>query len=66
MPFEAIDGRHYVTFSDKHDLVDKIRHYAKHVDEREEIIKNGRMLFKEEYNFHKHGNYLVDSLKAII
>src|SRR5690625_4534488 len=66
LPFEAVDGTHYVTFRDSDDLVEKVKYYMEHADEREEIVKNGRQLFKEEYNFHKHGNYIVKQLKGIL
>lgn len=66
LPFEAIDGKHYVTFDNKNDLVDKIRYYRDHTEEREEIVRNARNLFVEEYNFQKHGEYILNSLKQIM
>lgn len=66
LPFEAVDGTHYVTFRDSDDLVEKVKYYMEHEDEREEIVKNGRQLFKEEYNFHKHGEFIVKQLKGIL
>ena len=35
------EGRHYVSFSSKEDLVDKVRYYLEHDDEREAIASNG-------------------------
>src|SRR5690625_2322308 len=46
LPFEAVDGTHYVTFRDSDDLVEKVKYYMEHADEREEIVKNGRQLFR--------------------
>lgn len=65
LPFEAIDGKHYVTFEDRDDLIDKIRYYLKHDDERNKIIQNGRELFEQEYNFKKHGQYIIDAIDGI-
>lgn len=66
LPFKAIDGEHYVTFEDTSDLLDKIRYYLNHPQDREEIIRNGRELFVREYNFKKHGRYIVNSIEEII
>lgn len=40
----------YVPFSDEKDLVDKIRYYLAHDDEREEITANGHKKVNEKYN----------------
>ncbi len=66
LPFEASDGKHYITFETKDDLMDKIRFYLDHKTERERIAANGRELFKSEYNFHKHGKYIRDQIEKII
>ncbi|WP_234571671.1 glycosyltransferase [Rhodohalobacter sp. 614A] len=66
LPFEIVDGKHLVTFDDKDDLIDKIKYYLEHDKEREEIARNGRQLFEEEYNFHKHGKYIVDEISKIL
>lgn len=66
LPFEVVDGKHYATFTDKNDLTDKIHYYLKHPDQREKIIYSGRELFKNEYNFQKHGEYIIKSLEKIL
>jgi len=40
----------YVPFSDNKDLVDKVRYYLAHDDEREEIAANGHRKVTEKYN----------------
>ena len=40
----------YVPFSDEKDLVDKVRYYLAHDDEREEIASNGNKKVSERYN----------------
>ncbi len=40
----------YVPFSDEKDLVDKVKYYLAHDDEREEIAINGHQKAKEKYN----------------
>lgn len=66
LPFDIVDGTHLVTFENEHDLIEKIRYYLDHDQEREEIARNGRRLFEEEYNFHKHGKYIVNEIKKIL
>lgn len=66
LPFKAADGEHYITFENIDDLMDKINYYLRHADKREQIIKNGRELFKREYNFHRHGRYIVNAIEEIL
>lgn len=40
----------YVPFSDEKDLIDKVRYYLAHDDEREAIAANGRQKVREKYN----------------
>ncbi len=40
----------YVPFTDERDLVDKVRYYLAHDDEREEITANGHKKVNEKYN----------------
>jgi len=66
LPFEALDGKHYVTFENKRDLIEKIRYYLKNPDKRNDIIINGRQLFEREYNFKKHGQYITTAIEEIL
>lgn len=66
LPFEMSDGKHFVTFQNESDLIDKIRYYLEHEKERKYIAENGRRLFEEEYNFHKHGAYIVNEIEKIL
>ncbi|MDX1641808.1 MAG: glycosyltransferase [Balneolaceae bacterium] len=66
LPFEIVDGKHLVTFEDEDDLIDKIKYYLEHEEKRERIAKNGRKLFEEEYNFHKHGAYIKKEIEKIL
>ena len=65
LPFKAIDGKHYVTFENEADLMDKISHFLNHPDEMKRIAQTGRKLFENEYNFHKHGKYIIDAIRSI-
>jgi spore maturation protein CgeB len=40
----------YVTFESKDDLVDKVRYYLEHEDERQRIAMNGHLKATREYN----------------
>lgn len=66
LPFEIVDGKHYITFKDKNDLIDKVQYYLSHSEERKTIIANGRKLFKREYNFEKHGEYIREALEQVL
>ena len=66
LPFNIIDGEHLVTFRDEDDLVEKIRYYLNHTEERENIARNGRRLFEQEYDFHKHGTYIKGEIEKVL
>lgn len=58
LPLPAEEGKHYVTYDDIDDLVEKVRYYSTHNKERLEIAKNGRRMFVEYYNTEKHGGFI--------
>jgi spore maturation protein CgeB len=66
LPFEAVDGLHFVTFEDTDDLISKIRYYLDYPEERSAIAKNGRDLFTSEYDFHKHGKYIANEIQNVL
>tara|TARA_Y100000814_G_C12272522_1_gene382304 strand:+ start:61 stop:780 length:720 start_codon:yes stop_codon:yes gene_type:complete len=45
-----IDGIDYISFNSKDDLIDKIRYYLAHDDERKEIASNGRNKILTQYS----------------
>lgn len=65
LPMPAQEGVHYVSFESRSDLMDKIRHYIDHEDERLRIATEGRRLFEKYYSFEKHGSYLKKTIAAL-
>jgi hypothetical protein len=66
LPLEAVDGIHYVSFSDVEDLMEKIRYYSTHDKEREGIAAAGREMFKRDYNLEKYAQYFRDKVGEIL
>ena len=58
LPINLVENEHYVCYENIDDLVDKIRFYVAHEDERKKISSAGRALFEREYNFVNHGQYI--------
>jgi spore maturation protein CgeB len=66
LPLPAKEGKHYVTYNDIDDLVDKVRYYSRHDEERIEIAKNGRRMFGEFYDSTKHGGYIRNQIEQVV
>ena len=58
LPLPLIDGKHFVTFKNKEDLLEKINFYLKNEKLRNEIALNGRKVLEEHYSPKKHGEFL--------
>ncbi|PIQ73285.1 hypothetical protein CO026_02725 [Candidatus Kaiserbacteria bacterium CG_4_9_14_0_2_um_filter_41_32] len=56
---------HYVAFNDLDDMVEKIRYYLAHKDERQKIALAGKKLFDEYYNPKLHGQTLLARLNKL-
>lgn len=63
LPINPKDGKHFVSFSDKDDLISKISYYLEHDRERENIARAGRAMFEKEYSSEKHGKYIKNTLQ---
>ena len=62
LPLPLIDGKHFVTFESKEDLVEKISFYLKNNSSRNEIALNGRKALEEHYSPKKHGELLFSKI----
>jgi len=62
LPLPLIDGKHFVTFKNKEDLVEKIDFYLKNNKLRNEIALNGRKILEEHYSPMKHGKFLFSKI----
>lgn len=65
IPMPAQEGQHYATFESRNDLMDKIRYYLDHEEERLAMAVQGRRLFETYYDFDKHGSYLRKTIAAL-
>ena len=62
LPFNLIDGKHFVTFKNEEDLTEKINFYLKNNELRNEIALNGRRVLEEYYSPKKHGEFLLSKI----
>ena len=62
LPIPLIDGKHFVSFKDRDDLIDKIDFYLKNKQLRNEIALNGRKVLKNHYSPKKHGEFLFSKI----
>ena len=62
LPIPLVDGKHFVTFDNKEDLLEKINFYLKNNSLRNEIALNGRKTLEEYYSPKKHGELLFSKI----
>jgi glycosyltransferase involved in cell wall biosynthesis len=62
LPIPLVDGKHFVTFDNKEDLLEKINFYLKNDSLRNEIALNGRKVLEEHYSPKKHGELLFSKI----
>ena len=62
LPLPLVDGKHFVSFLNKEDLIEKINFYLKNNRLRNEIALNGRKVLEEHYSPKKHGEFLISKI----
>jgi len=62
LPLPLIDGKHFVSFKNKEDLIEKINFYLENNVLRNEIALNGRKVLEEHYSPKKHGEFLINKI----
>ena len=62
LPLPLVDGKHFVSFKNKEDLIEKINFYLKNNRLRNEIALNGRKVLEEHYSPKKHGEFLINKI----
>jgi len=62
LPLPLIDGKHFVSFKNKEDLIEKINFYLENNVLRNEIALNGRKILEEYYSPKKHGEFLINKI----
>lgn len=56
---------HYVSFSNKNELLEKIQHYLTHRDQRDEIAERGKKYFEENLSYQKAFPQFLKELSII-
>ena len=62
LPIPLVDGKHFVSFKDKEELIEKIDYYLKNKQQRNEIALNGRKVLEEHYSPKRHGEFLMSKI----
>ena len=62
LPIPLVDEKHFVSFTDKEDLIEKIDFYLKNDDLRNKIALNGRKVLEDHYSPKKHGEFLISKI----
>ena len=62
LPIPLIEGKHYVTFKNKDDLLEKINFYLKNDKLRKDIALNGRKVLEEYYSPKNHVQFLFKKI----
>ena len=62
LPLPLLDGKHFVSFENKDDLIEKIDFYLKNPQLREEIALKGRQVLEEHYSPKQHGKFLMGKI----
>ncbi len=60
-----LENIHYAVYKNNKDLADKIHYYLHHENERKKIAAAGQELFKQIYDFKKHGRYIKECIEAL-
>ncbi|MDA9678162.1 glycosyltransferase [Candidatus Pelagibacter sp.] len=62
LPLPLLEGKHFVTFENKDDLLEKIKFYLRNKELRKEIALNGRKVLEEYYSPKRHGKFLINKI----
>ena len=62
LPLPLVDGKHFVTFETKEDLIEKINFYMKNDSLKNKIALNGRKVLEDHYSPKKHGEFLFSKI----
>jgi hypothetical protein len=56
-----IPGKHYISFSDEHDLLEKVQYYLIHEDKRAKIARAARSYLIKNYSNNQFWSKVIDS-----
>lgn len=57
-----VDGEDYVSYSDREDMLNKIKYYLEHEDERKLIAENGCRKVREEHTYTQRLSEIIGSI----
>ena len=57
-----VDGEDYVSYSDREDMLNKIKYYLEHEDERKMIAENGCRKVREEHTYTLRLSEIIGSI----
>ena len=57
-----VDGEDYVSYSDREDMLDKIKYYLEHEDERRAIAENGCRKVREEHTYTQRLSEIIGTI----
>jgi hypothetical protein len=60
---ESQERIHFVVYNDLEDLIEKIKYYLKHSEERKKIARNAKELYDKEYNIEERAKELREFIK---
>ena len=62
LPLPLQEGKHFVSFENKEDLLEKINFYLKNEKVRLDIALNGRRILEQYYSPKKHGDIILKKI----
>lgn len=62
LPLPLLDGKHFISFENKDDLIDKIEFFLKNEKLRFDIALNGRKVLENYYSPKKHGEHILKKI----
>ena len=62
LPLPLKEGKHFVSFNNKEDLLEKINFYLENKESRLKIALNGREVLENYYSPQKHGDIILKKI----
>ena len=62
LPIPLEDGKHFISFQDNSDLIEKIDFYLKNKELRCKIATDGRQLLEKYYSPKRHGRFILNKI----
>lgn len=66
LPLPLKEGEHYIAFDGLDDMVEKIRYFLAHEEERKRIARAGKELFNTYYDPERQGAEIMKAIVAVV